>query len=161
MHNTLLRVDRFLQARWVTEDNTRYNASRYRRVSREFIQYVLDGLVAHYTDYDNVLLAAATRLRNDTSFNTIPFVMLRNTQRYSNPALDTITYLLEAYENITPETADTIECEAAAALIETNLYEETLGDYGSGTLYPWSWRRVPPALYTQPPPPSRMPSIAP
>ena len=158
MHNTLLRVDRFLEARWVTEDNTRYNASRYRRVSRAFIRYILDGLIVHYTDYNNVLLAAATLLRNNTHFDEVPFVVLRNTQRYSNPALDTIAYLLEAYENITPESSESIQCEAAAASIETDLYEETLDDYGPGTLYPWSWKRTPLSLYT---PPSRPPSITP
>ena len=155
MHNTLLRVDRFLEARWVTEGTTKYDTKKYRRVTYAFIRHIIDNLVEHYEPWNNILHTAATTLQqNSGRFNGEGHVVFRKTQHYSNPAIDTICYLSDVYENITPTTTENDACIEAAALIETDLLEDCINGFGDETRYPWSWTRISSELYTPPVMPS-------
>ena len=104
---------------------------------------------------DNILHTAATTLQqNSGRFNGEGHVVFRKTQHYSNPAIDTICYLSDVYENITPTTTENDACIEAAALIETDLLEDCINGFGDETRYPWSWTRISSELYTPPVMPS-------
>ena len=151
MHNTLLRVDRFLEARWVTEGTTKYDTKKYRRVTYAFIRHIINSLVEHYAPWDATLHQAAITLQRSNRFNdTDGHVVLRKTQHYTNPTIDTICYLSDVYENITPTTTENDERIEAAALIETDLLEDCINGFGDETRYPWSWTRISSELYTPP-----------
>ena len=152
MIDTLVRIDRFLQARWVTADNgARYDANRNTRVSSLFFPYIINALIAHYTaasgrnnnDLNTKLLAAVQAIKADVDaffHDDGLYVIMKKHKPFKNPTIDVIEFLLERYENSTTDTEDMLY--TASSDLEDDLLNDHLARYEGIINYPWRWDQV-------------------